>query len=56
MDNLFDINSVTFDSLNDEEKAEVLENMGYSFWERDGYVRAYIHFENLIYLSSQAAT
>ena len=46
----FDVNSVTFDSLNDEEKAEVLENMGYSFWKRDGYVRAYIHFENLIYL------
>ena len=50
MDNLFDNNSVTFDSLNDEEKAEVLENMGCSFWNRDGYIRAYMHYGLLIYL------
>jgi len=50
MDNLFDINSVTFASLNDEEKAEVLENMGCYFWNRDGYIRAYIHYRILIYL------
>lgn len=50
MNSFFDVNKVTFDDLENEEKAEVLENIGCSFWNRDGYIRAYMHFENLIYL------